>query len=85
MRCIKRLFFDIETAPGIFWAWSPGYNINLSYKNQLKEPAIICVSWRWEGQKKVHHLTWDKNQSDEKLVRKFVHVLEEADEVFGHN
>ena len=81
----KRLFFDIETSPCIFWAWRPGYNINLSYKNIVKESAVICVSWRWEGQKKVHHTTWDKNQCDKALLKKFIPVMLEADEVCGHN
>lgn len=82
---IKRLFFDVETSPGIYWAWSPGYNINLSYKNQLKEASMICISWKWEGKKKVHHLTWDKEQCDKEMIKKFIAVLESADEVCGHN
>lgn len=81
----KRLFFDIETSPCVFWAWRPGYNINLSYKNILKEAAVICVSWRWEGQKKIHHLTWDKNQCDKALLKKFIPIMMEAQEVCGHN
>ena len=85
MRAIKRLFFDIETAPGTYWAWRPGYNINLSYKNQLTEAKIICISWKWAGKKKVHHLTWDAQQCDRKMIRTFVGVLEEADEICGHN
>ena len=85
MRQSKRLFYDIEVSPGTYWAWRPGYNITLSYKNQLKEAAIICVSWKWEGKKKVHHLVWDKNQNDAELVRKFIVVLNEADEICGHN
>ena len=85
MSKLKRLFYDIEVSPGLFWAWRPGYNINLSYKNQLKEAAVICVSWKWEGHKKVHHLTWDKNQCDKSLIQKFIGVLEDADEICGHN
>ena len=85
MRKIKRLFYDLECSPGVYWAWRPGYNINLSYKNQLKEAAIICISWKWEGLNKVHHLVWDKHQSDKELVRKFIDVLNEADEICGHN
>ena len=81
----KRLFFDIETSPGVYWAWRPGFNINLSYKNLIKEPAVICVSWKWEGQKKIHHTTWDKNQCDKALLKKFIPVMLEADEVCGHN
>ncbi len=85
MRKRKRLFFDIETAPCVLWAWRPGYNINVSYRNIIKEPAVICISWRWENTKKIHHLTWDKNQNDKEMLRKFIAVMEEADEVCGHN
>ena len=81
----KRLFIDIETSPCVFWAWRPGYNINLSYKNIVKESAVICVSWKWEGQKKIHHTTWDKNQCDRALLKKFIPIMLEADEVVGHN
>jgi len=85
MRRIKRLFVDIEVSPGVYWAWRPGHNIHLSYKNQLKEAAIICVSYMWEGSTKVHHLTWDSNQCDKALLTKLLPVLHEADEVCGHN
>ena len=85
MRKVRRLFYDIEVAPGVYWAWRPGYNINLSYKNQLKEAAMICVSWKWEGNDKVHHLQWDAKQNDAKMVAEFIKVLESADEICGHN
>ncbi len=85
MSSIKRLFYDIEVGPGVYWAWRPGYNINLSYKNQLKEASMICVSWKWEGKKKVSHLTWDSNQCDKKMIAAFIKVLESADEICGHN
>jgi DNA polymerase elongation subunit (family B) len=79
------LFYDIEVSPGVYWAWRPGYNINLSYKNQLKEAAVICISYRWEGEDKVHHLQWDAKQNDKKMIHAFIKVLEEADEICGHN
>lgn len=82
---IARLFFDVEVGPGVYWSWRPGYNINLSHKNQLKEASMICISWKWEGKKKVHHLTWDKNQCDKEMIKKFIIVLESATEVCGHN
>jgi DNA-directed RNA polymerase subunit M/transcription elongation factor TFIIS len=85
VRRIRRLFWDIEVSPGVFWAWRPGYNINLSYKNQLREAAVICISWMWEGTNKVHHLQWDSKQCDKEMLRKFIIVLEQADEICGHN
>ena len=81
---IKRLYFDIETSPCLAWAWSTGKQ----YVNadQILEPTkIICISYKWEGKKKVHSLTWDKNQCDKKMLKEFSAIMEEADEVVGHN
>jgi uncharacterized protein YprB with RNaseH-like and TPR domain len=81
----KRLFFDIETAPNIAMIWQPGYKISVGHDNIIKERAIICVAWKWEGQKKIHCLTWDKNQCDKKLLQEFIKVMHEADEIVTHN
>ena len=81
---IKRMFFDIETSPNIGSFWNPGYKIQLSHNNIIKERAIICICWKWEGNKTVHSLEWD-NWCDKKMLTKFVKELEKADEVIGHN
>ena len=81
----KRLYFDLETAPNIGFFWSAGHKLNIGYENIIKERAIICVCYKWEGDKKVHSLTWDKNPSDKKLLQDFIKVANEADELVGHN
>jgi len=81
----KRLFFDIETSPNIVTSWRIGYNLNISHDNIVKERAIICVCWKWEGEDKVHALTWDKKQDDKTLLKKFIQELNKADEIIGHN
>jgi len=81
----KRLFFDIETSPNIVTSWRIGYNLNISHDNIVKERAIICVCWKWEGEDEVHLLTWDKKQDDKKLLEKFIKELNKADEIIGHN
>ena len=81
---LARLFYDIEVSPNIVLAWSTGYKLNISYENILQERAIICICWKWEGNPKVHSLSWDKGD-DEAMLRKFVKVVEQADEVIGHN
>lgn len=81
----KRLFFDIETSPNIVTSWRIGYNLNISPDNIIHERAIICVCWKWEGEDEVHSLTWDKNQNDKQLLKKFIKVLNSADEIIGHN
>ena len=81
----KRLVFDLEVAPAVVWIWKCGYGINVPTSNIIKEPAIICVSYRWEGEQKTHHLQWDKNQDDAALLRRFIPILQDAGTVIGHN
>jgi len=82
---IKRLFFDIETSPNIGLFWAAGYKQQISYENIIKERAIICVCYKWAGEKEIHSLTWDNNQNDKKLLEKFIKIVNEADELVGHN
>ena len=63
--------------------WQPGYKINLSYESIIKERAIICICYKWEG-RRVESLTWDKNQCDKKMLEQFVDVLHESDEAVAH-
>ena len=81
----KRLFFDIETSPNIVLSWRTGYNLTITPFDILHERAVICVSWKWEGQDEVHSLTWDKNQNDKKMLKEFVKELNKADEAIAHN
>lgn len=82
---IKRLYFDIETSPNVGLFWSAGYKQNIDYENIIKERAIICICFKWEGEKTVHSLTWDKDQDDKKMLEKFMKIANEADELVGHN
>lgn len=81
----KRLFFDIETSFNIGIFWRSGYNQTINPEDIIHERAIICVCYKWEGDDKVHYLTWDENQSDKKLLKKFIKVLNSADEIVAHN
>jgi hypothetical protein len=77
--------FDIETSPCIGFFWKPGYKLNISYDNIIHESAIICIGYKWEGQKKVYTLRWDENQCDKKMLQEFINIINEADEIVGHN
>jgi hypothetical protein len=79
------MFFDIETSFNVGIFWRSGYNITIQPDDIIKERAIICVSWKWEGSDKVHNLTWDKNQCDKKLLKAFIKELNKADEAIAHN
>lgn len=80
----RRMFFDIETSYCEGWFWRPQFNTNIDYTQVLKPSAIICVCWKWEGSKKIHHLEWSKG-NDKELSLKFYETMLTADEVVGHN
>jgi uncharacterized protein YprB with RNaseH-like and TPR domain len=81
---LRRLFFDIETSPNVGFFWRPGHRISLSHENIIHERQIITVAWKWQGQKTVHHLAWDKDQNDKTLVTRFLKQMERADEIVAH-
>jgi DNA polymerase elongation subunit (family B) len=82
---IKRLFFDIETSFCIGWFWRPRYKMSLTTDNIIENQKIICVSYKWQYDDHVHTLVWDSKQDDSKLVKEFIDVLGEADEIVAHN
>lgn len=82
---VKRLFFDIETSPNIVYSWRIGYNLNITPENIIDERKIICISYKWESDEKIHTLTWDKNQCDKKMLKEFISVANQADELIAHN
>ena len=83
-RIIKRLFYDIETSYNIVKSWRVGYNLTIQPGDIIHERAIICLSYKWEGEDKVHTLRWDKG-CDKEVIAKFVDLMFEADELVGHN
>jgi len=80
----KRLFFDIETSYCEGWFWRPQFKTNITYDQVLKESKIICICYKWEGSDRMYSLKWDKG-CDKELIKKFIDVLLDADEVVGHN
>ena len=82
-----KLYFDIETSLMIVYTFAIGYKINISHDNILKDMEIICICYKWENENKVHSLKWDpKSKSrDKKMLREFVKVLEQADELVAQN
>lgn len=81
---MRRLFFDIETSPNIGLFWESGYKLTIPPENIIKERAVICIAWKWAGERRVSSLQWDKKQSDAKMIREFIPVMDEADEVVAH-
>jgi uncharacterized protein YprB with RNaseH-like and TPR domain len=81
----RRLFFDIETSPNIGLFWEAGYKKNIDYTNIIQERAIICICYKWEGEREVYSLQWDSKQCDKAMLLKFVEVANSASELVGHN
>lgn len=87
MSKLKVLLFDVETAPVLAWIWRTGANQYIDHTQILKGQKfdIICICYKWLGEKTVHTLTWDKNQNSAKMVDAFTKVIESAHIVVGHN
>lgn len=81
---IKRLFFDIETSYYLvptFQFWK----VNINTDNIIRDKKIICICYKWQYEDKVHRLVWDKEQDDTKLIKDFIQVIKQADEIVAHN
>ena len=84
-RPLRRLFWDIETSPNIGLFWRAGFKLNIDCDNIIKERAIICIGFKWEGEKDAHILTWDENQDDKQMLEEFLAIANQADEMVHHN
>ena len=82
---IKRLFFDIESSPMIVYSWRTGWNLTIGTENIIEDWKIICISYKWEGENKVHTLDWGKEMCDKKLLQDFIKIANTADEICAHN
>lgn len=81
---MKRLFWDIETSPGVYYSWRSGSKIFIDPDHRIRESQIICISYKWEGTKRVNSLKWNDG-SDTELIRAFAPILEASDEAVAHN
>lgn len=81
---VRRLLFDIETSPNVVYSWQVGYKLNISHDNIVQERKVICMAYKWVGESKVTVLRWDDNQDDKAMLKKFLAVANEADEIIGH-
>lgn len=84
MPAVKRLILDIEVTPNEVFSWDVGWKLDIPHINIVEERKIICIGWKWEGEKVVHCEVWD-GEDDYELLRRFAPVLEQADVVIGHN
>ncbi len=78
------LYFDIETRPMKVWAWSLG-KTHISHEQISEESRVITIQWMFEGDKKVSWLTWDDNQDDAAMLRKFADAVKGAKVAVSQN
>ncbi len=78
------MIWDIETSPNVVWTFNIGFKVSLGPNLIKEERKIICICWKWEGESETYELHWDKNQDDKEMLRKFVEVASEADEMIAH-
>jgi uncharacterized protein YprB with RNaseH-like and TPR domain len=79
----KLLFWDIETSYSLL----AGFGLrdqNFSHKQIVQEWFIICVSWMFEGDKKVSAIT-SIDGDDRNVIEKMYEILGEADILVHHN
>jgi DNA polymerase elongation subunit (family B) len=69
----------------VLLAWGPGRKVNIPHENIIRERAVICIAWKWEGQQRTYCRTWDGRQNDKALLAEFVEVMHSADEIVAHN
>lgn len=81
------LLFDIETSYIVARLWRTGKQY-VTHEQIVKDQksGIICISYKWLGERDIHTLDWGLNaQNSAKVVEAFSKVVESADVVVGHN
>lgn len=84
----KILIYDLETSPNVVYSWRTGYKLTIGHDNIIEERQIICIAYKWSGEKQIKCLRWDprkKHDKDKKMLSQFLDVLAEADAVVAHN
>jgi DNA polymerase elongation subunit (family B) len=82
----KRLFFDIETGYYILKirSWQlKNFKKYFDHNDIEREKEIICISYKWQGDDEVHTIDWRIGEKN--MLREFVKIMGEADEIIGHN
>lgn len=87
---IKQLFYDMETTLLKGYFFSLGKQIirhnQLVNETKFSRYGIICLSYAWGVDGKVHTIDWDYEKQDTKIILKvFNKLLKEADVIIGKN
>lgn len=93
MNKLKILHWDIETSLQLVTVFQLANNDWIDPSNIVQERYVICASWLWEGDDKVHSISvldnpklYAKDPYNDKYVLEVLHkVLSEADVIVHHN
>ena len=80
------LVFDLETSPNTVFTWRIGNKISIGMDNIIDERKIICIGYKWLGEKETHCINFNiKNQEDKWMLIEFAKVINSAEYILGHN
>ncbi len=68
----------------IVFTWNLG-EVHVDYKSIVRDRAIICICWKFEGDRRVNDLTWNARQNDKAMLKEFIPILDSATETVMHN
>ena len=84
----RLLFYDIETSHNIVATFNLFEHGPINHQAILQERFIICASWKWSDESKVHSVSiLDGKEGipgDRVVVQALHKVLSEADAIVGH-
>lgn len=81
---VKRLIWDIEVCPNVGLFFSAGFKQTIGHDAIIQERRVICIGFKWEGESETHVLRWDSKKNDRELLRKFLEIAAQADELVAH-
>jgi DNA polymerase elongation subunit (family B) len=80
----RLLVIDIETAPAELYGWGPLYNANFGVDQVKEHPYILCIGYKFVGEKEVYCDTnWDMSQKE--MLNRTIELITEADAVISKN
>jgi DNA polymerase elongation subunit (family B) len=77
------LIYDIEVSPIVAYTWDLK-PFRLPIENIVEDPRILCIGFKWLGEKKVHLISeWEHGR--EGMLEQIHAAFDEADAVVGFN
>lgn len=83
----KILLYDIETSLMKAYTFYIGRKVNLLPSQVIENSKIICICYKWMGEKEVKALVWDQTAKypEKKMLEDFMKVVHQADVIYGQN